>query len=154
MSSDETKDVLKGSTLTVYRLLLSESKPLSIRAVQRKLGLSSPSLASYHLNKLEEVGFIKQTPHGYIVDKVLLGDFVRVRKTFIPKFLFYAIFFIFVLTVDLTIYKPSKITEEYIFHILVSLSATILLIYESIKVWSKEKIRTKTKNKNIPNAQP
>ena len=127
----------------VYRLLLKEGTPLSIRAVQRKLELSSPSLAWYHLNKLEDEGLVRQTPSGYVVDKVLLGNLVRVKKTFIPRFIFYGMFFLFVLVIELTVYKPSKLTEEYVFHILVSLSATLFFIYESIRVWSKEKIRRK-----------
>lgn len=143
MPSDEPEDVLKGLTLTVYRLLLREDEPLSIRAVQRRLGLSSPSLAFYHLNKLGEAGLVKQTPTGYVVDKVLLGDLIRLKRTFIPRFLFYTAFFLFVLVMELTIYKPSQPTGEYIFHVLVSLLATLFFIYESIRVWSKEKIRRK-----------
>lgn len=141
MSSDEQSDVLKDLTLKVYHLLLKEDRPLSIRAVQRKLELSSPSLAFYHLNKLENVGLIRQTPNGYVVDSVLLGDLVRLKRMFIPRFVFYVGFFLFVLIVELTIYKPAQPTPEYVFHVLVSLSATLLFIYESIRIWSREKNR-------------
>lgn len=143
MPSNKSQDVLKGLTLRIYRLLLREDKPLSIRAVQRRLGLSSPSLAFYHLNKLEDVGLVRQTPIGYVVDKVLLGDLIRLKRTFIPRFFFYATFFLFVLVMELTIYKPPQLTGEYVFHVLVSLLATLFFIYESIRTWSKEKIRGK-----------
>lgn len=143
MPSNKSQDVLKGLTLRIYRLLLREDKPLSIRAVQRRLGLSSPSLAFYHLNKLEDVGLVRQTPMGYVVDKVLLGDLIRLKRTFIPRFFFYAAFFLFVLVMELTIYKPPQLTGEYVFHVLVSLLATLFFIYESIRTWSKEKIRGK-----------
>jgi hypothetical protein len=139
MSSDEQSDVLKDLTLKVYHLLLKEGKPLSIRAVQRKLNLSSPSLASYHLNKLEDVGLVRQTPNGYVVDSVLLGDLIRIKSMFIPRFVFYACFFFFVLMVELTIYKPPQPTTEYVFHVLVSLLATLLFIHESIRIWSRER---------------
>ncbi len=138
MSSDEQSDVLKDLTLKVYHLLLKEGKPLSIRAVQRKLNLSSPSLASYHLNKLEDVGLVRQTPNGYVVDSVLLGDLIRIKSMFIPRFVFYACFFS-VLMVELTIYKPPQPTTEYVFHVLVSLLATLLFIHESIRIWSRER---------------
>jgi hypothetical protein len=141
MSSDEQSDVLKDLTLKVYHLLLKEDKPLSIRAVQRKLELSSPSLAFYHLNKLENVGLIRQTPNGYVVDSVLLGDLVRLKRMFIPRFVFYVGFFLFVLIVELTIYKPAQPTAEYVFNVLVTLSAALLFIYESIRIWSREKNR-------------
>lgn len=143
MSLEESKSILRGLTLRVYRLLLMEDEPLSIRRVQRELKLSSPSLAFYHLNKLEDAGLVKQTPSGYLVDKVVLGNLIRFRRTFIPRFLFYASFFLLVLLVELTVYRPSKLTREHIFHILVSLLATLFFIYESIRVWSKEKIRKK-----------
>lgn len=143
MPSNESKDVLKGLTLRVYRLLLREDEPLSIRAVQRRLGLSSPSLAFYHLNKLEDAGLVKQTPRGYVVDKILLGDLIRLKRTFIPRFSFYAAFFLFVLVMELTIYKPSQPTGEHVFHVLVSLLSTLFFIYESVRIWSKEKIRGK-----------
>ena len=139
MSSDEQSNVLKYLTLKVYHLLLREDKPLSNRAVQRKLELSSPSLAFYHLNKLENVGLIRQTPNGYVVDSVLLGDLVRLKRMFIPRFVFYVGFFLFVLIVDLTIYKPAQPTPEYVFHVLVGLSATLLFVYESIRIWSRER---------------
>jgi predicted DNA-binding transcriptional regulator len=141
MPSNESKNVLKDLTLKVYHLLLREDKPLSIRAVQRKLELSSPSLAFYHLNKLENAGLIRQTPRGYVVDSVLLGDLIRLKRMFIPRFVFYVGFFVFVLIVELTIYKPSQPTAEYIFHVLISLLAILFFVYESIRVWYKEKNR-------------
>jgi predicted transcriptional regulator len=141
MMSDTADDVLRGLTTKVYRLLLSEGEPLSIRAVQKKLGLSSPSLAAYHLTKLEDVGLIKQTARGYVADKVLLGDMVRLKSTFVPRFIFYAFFFLSVLVLELTVYKQTKLSGEYIFHVLVSLFATLFFFYETARIWSKERAR-------------
>lgn len=142
--SDNAEDVLKGLTSKVYRLLLKESEPLSIRAVQKKLGLSSPSLSAYHLTKLEDVGLIKQTARGYVADKVVLGDMVRLKSTFVPRFIFYAFFFLSALALELTVYKQTKLSGEYIFHLLVSLFATLFFFYESVRIWVKEKSREKT----------
>jgi hypothetical protein len=140
MPSDESEDSLKGLTLKVYRLLLRENAPISIRAVQRKLDLSSSSLAAYHLSKLEDVGLVRQTPNGYVVEKVILGDLVRLRRLFVPRFFFYAALFLFVLVVELTFYRPTQITGEYVFHLTVTSWATVLFSYESFRTWRKAKL--------------
>jgi predicted transcriptional regulator len=54
---------VRGNTLKVYLYLLRQG-PSELRDVQREVGLSSPSLASYHLGKLSEAGFVKQDEHG------------------------------------------------------------------------------------------
>ncbi len=47
---------LRGNTLRAYWALLSAEKSvLGVRELQRKLGFSSPALASYHLRKLEDL---------------------------------------------------------------------------------------------------
>lgn len=143
MLPDKPEDALKGLTLRVYRVLLKENEPLSIRAVQKKLGLSSSSLAAYHLTKLEDVGLVKQTVRGYVVDKVVLGDLIRLKSTFVPRFVFYAFFFLSVLTVELTVYRQAKLSGEYIFHVLVSLFATLFFFYESARIWAREKSQEK-----------
>ena len=56
MASGEPEEALRGTTLDVYRFLLKRKEPVGAREVQRVLNLSSPSLATYHLSKLEDVG--------------------------------------------------------------------------------------------------
>jgi hypothetical protein len=51
---------IRGITLKVYLYLLKHGSP-ELREVQRGIYLSSASLASYHLGKLSEAGFAKQT---------------------------------------------------------------------------------------------
>ncbi len=72
MVSDETHDNLKGTTLEVYRFLLKSNKPVGARELQRALNLSSPSLAAYHLSKLEETGLAKNENGEFVVSKNLL----------------------------------------------------------------------------------
>ncbi|MEM2081495.1 MAG: winged helix-turn-helix domain-containing protein, partial [Candidatus Bathyarchaeia archaeon] len=91
MSDRESKDILKGTTLEIYRLLLKTNKPLGIREIQRALNLSSPSQAQYHLNKLEEAGLLKREMGNYVINKVLLENCVRISRFLIPRYLFYSI---------------------------------------------------------------
>jgi predicted transcriptional regulator len=54
---------VRGNALKVYLYLLRHG-PSELRDVQRGVGLSSASLASYHLGKLSEVGFVVQDERG------------------------------------------------------------------------------------------
>ncbi|HEX9612477.1 MAG TPA: hypothetical protein VGA05_02565, partial [Candidatus Bathyarchaeia archaeon] len=51
---------LKGLTLRIYWHILSLNKKetIGIRSIQRALGLSSPSVASHHLEKLKTLGLL------------------------------------------------------------------------------------------------
>lgn len=58
--TDESKEVLKGTTLEVYRFLLKSRKPVGTRELQRAMNFSSSSVATYHLSKLEDAGLLKR----------------------------------------------------------------------------------------------
>jgi len=78
---------LKGKTLKVYWYLLKNPDESSLRTIQRGAGLSSPSLATYHLNKLENLGLER------IVKVGVLRFFVGSGRLLIPRFFFYAAFY-------------------------------------------------------------
>jgi hypothetical protein len=48
------------------------------REVQRALNLSTPSLAAYHLAKLEDAGLIKKEKGTYVINKVVLEDYIKI----------------------------------------------------------------------------
>jgi len=132
--------VLVGRTLKVYRYVLKTGKPTGIREVQRALKLSSPTLSSYHLSKLERAGLLRQTNEGYVVDKVILHNFVRLKRLLIPRYLFYSLFFATTTFIELFFFKPSVITREYAFAVLISLIATFSFSYEAVRMWLKNEI--------------
>jgi len=137
LTSDEPASMLKGTTLEVYRFLLKSSKPVGAREVQRALNLSSPSLAVYHLSKLEDVGLLKREDGGYAVNKVVLEDGVKIRRFLIPRFLFYAIFSVLLLVTEVTFLRPSVVTGEYFFTTTGTFICALAFCYETAKVWSK-----------------
>jgi len=49
-----------------------------------------PSLAAYHLSKLEEAGLLKQERGEYSMDKIFLESVVKIRHFLIPRYLFYS----------------------------------------------------------------
>jgi DNA-binding transcriptional ArsR family regulator len=134
----EPKDVLRGLTLKVYRFILKNDKPVGIREVQRALNLSSPTLALYHMNKLEEAGLIKKELDGYVADRIILENLVRFRRILIPRNFFYMIFLITSLVMLAVLLRPPTLTREYVFSLAVITIAAATSVYETIRTFSKE----------------
>ena len=137
LTSDEPESMLKGTTLEVYRFLLKSNKPVGAREVQRALGLSTPSLAVYHLSKLEDIGLLKREDGGYVIDKVVLQDSIKISRFLIPRFLFYAIFSVLLVITELTVLRPPVITGEYFFATIGTVICALAFCYETAKAWGK-----------------
>ena len=135
LATDESKDVLKGKTLDVYRFLLKSNKPVGTRELQRALNMSSSSVAVYHLTKLEEAGLLKRELGGYTVNKFLLENSIKISRFLIPRYFFYAIFAIAVLSLELTILKPDFLYREYLFSLVATAILAFFLCYETTKTW-------------------
>src|SRR5208283_1674349 len=137
LSSDDSKEVLRGTTLEVYRFLLKSNKPVGTRELQRALNLSSPSVANYHLSKLEEAGLLKRQDGGYTVDRFLLENSIKISRFLIPRFLFYAIFAFAILLIELTLLRPNVLTREYVFFVAATAIFTLAFCYETIKTYQR-----------------
>ena len=134
----EQRDVLRGLALKVYRFILKNDKPVGIREVQRGLNLSSPTLALYHMNKLEEAGLIKKEANGYVADRIVLENVIRLRRILIPRNFFYMIFLITSLVMLAVFLRPPTLSREYIFSLAVISVAAATSVYETMKVFSRE----------------
>ena len=131
----DLSEVLKGRTLKVYYLLLNTGQPWTGREIYRKLGFSSPSLAFYHLDKLKKLGLVDVNEDDLFIAAKrvragVLTYFIDIGNRLIPRFLFYAIFFISLLIssfffLQLT-FHPSDITL-----VLVLLIATTIFLFET-----------------------
>ena len=132
---DESKDVLRGTTLEVYRFLLKSSKPVGVRELQRALDLSSSSVATYHLSKLEDAGLLKRQDGGFSVDKFLLENSIKINRFLIPRYFFYSVFAITVLLVELTILRPTIFYREYVFSLVATVILIFFFLYETAKTW-------------------
>jgi len=134
----EQRDVLRGLTLKVYKYILQNDRPVGIREVQRGLNLSSPTLALYHMNKLEEAGLIKKEAAGYVADRIILQNLIRLRRVLIPRNFFYMIFLITSLVMLIVFLRPPTLSREYIFSLAVISVAAATSVYETMKVFSQE----------------
>src|SRR3990172_4612094 len=91
---------LKGLTLRVYWHILGSHKKdsIGVRAVQRALGLSSPSVSLHHLEKLRLLGLLEKdfTGEYRLVNEVEGGGFSNFFCLFflvLSRFLFYSTMF-------------------------------------------------------------
>jgi len=125
-------DVLEGKTLKVYRYLFKVGEPQGIRDVQRGLNLSSPSVAEYHIKKLLRAGLIQDAGSGYVVDKTMLGNMIRVRRTLIPYYVGYTVFFGAALFI-LVVFFRNNLFDLFWFSLAVVSVALIASVLESIR---------------------
>jgi len=130
---------LKGNTLRVYMFALRRRK-VGVREVQRGLGMSNPSLAQYHLNKLVEMGLLKENNGEYEVSNEVrvdvMKDFLLLGSLLVPRFVFYAAFFS-VFTAYFLYLSFELIRVQTLFFAPTSLVliATLIFWYEAINAW-------------------
>ena len=141
MASDEEiiESELKGKTLLVYTHMLKQpNDPVGVREVQRELGFSSPSVSSYHLNKLQELGLVENEYGDYkLVKDIKVGvlkQFITLGGVILPRYLFYAVLMTTMLVTYLiqTPYFPSS---QYITTLMMGIVPSVILWYETIKIW-------------------
>jgi len=146
LSDEEFKKAeaeLHGTTLRIYWHLFKSNRPVGVREMQRAVGLSSPSTALHHLEKLRELGLVKKDEYGQynIVEQVKVGTlrlFFRFGKLVLPRYLFYAVFF----TTALVFYVVESFRSfsfPNMMAIIFGLSAGLISWYEAIRIW-KEKL--------------
>jgi len=134
------QDVLRGLTLKVYKFILKNASPSGIREIQRALNLSSPTLALYHVNKLEEAGLIKKNGTGYVADRIVLENCVRLKRTLVPRFFFYTIFLSVSLVILTVFLRPTTLTREYVFSVAAISVGTIASAFETIRAHSSKSL--------------
>lgn len=116
---------LRGKTLRVYWYLLEHGgeSGVGVREVQRALGFSSPRLAAYHLEKLEDLGLVENRYGDYFLVREakvgVLKHFIRFGKFLIPRYLFYATMFTTFLTY--IVVEFEEVTTYSVFALILSI---------------------------------
>jgi hypothetical protein len=135
----QTTREIKGNTLKVYLYLLKHG-PSELKDIQRGVGLSSPSLASYHLGKLLDSGFVAQNEYGVYsavretTDKVLEG-YARIGSAIVPQFFFFAL--LFTILIAFFSYATLFMSGYTPYLVAVSVAMVIVFWYETIRIWRK-----------------
>nr|WP_149528847.1 ArsR family transcriptional regulator [Sulfuracidifex tepidarius] len=125
---------LSGTTLKIYNYMIKQKKPVKLTKIQKDLNMSSKSLVHYHLKKLIEEGLVKEVDDGYIVSKVVLEDYIRIRSMVLPNSIFLASFFIssLVLFVIISLFYSGNDTSS-IFAGLVIATASAYFVRDVVR---------------------
>jgi hypothetical protein len=132
----ELERKLQGRTLRVYLYLQRKKVPSGIREVQRDLGLSSPSVADYQIEKLVEMGLASRDEYGrvYVTRHVrvkALQSYVSLGQFMVPRLAFYATIFTAITAFYLTVSAGSA----NIYGVAIPAAAAGLFWFEAIKMW-------------------
>jgi predicted DNA-binding transcriptional regulator len=136
---DRGKDgdyLLKGTTLRVYRWMYRQGRPVGIHEVQRALALSSPSVAEYHIRKLVQAELVRERINGYLVDRVVFENLLRIRRMVIPLQATYVAFFGAMLVLLFALFRPSPSSNStglFVFALVLNLAAVSVFSYETYK---------------------
>jgi len=138
---------LKGNTLLVYLYLVRNPTPAGPREIQKKLNFSSPALATYHLEKLEELGLVRKDQNGYVLTKEIkigaLSQVVKFGSLILPRYIFYTVFFSTMLICYLTFSWLTNTLDINIhsgFAILLGLTIVSVMTYECIRIWRQRPV--------------
>jgi hypothetical protein len=95
----------EGTTLNVYSYVVKKGKPVGPREVMRGVNLSSPSVAYWHLQKLENAGLLQKNGAGeYIVkEKTSISGHIWIGRNLVPRLVCYSLFFLGILIIETTI---------------------------------------------------
>ena len=84
------------------------------------------------MRKLIEMGLVREDKGGYVVDKVIFDNVIRIRKTAIPLQVAYVAFFVSSLIVMLTLFRPTTFTSIYVFATVVIIIGVIIATRETL----------------------
>jgi hypothetical protein len=128
-----TDTALRGTTYKVYRYIVRQNRPVGISDVQKGLGLSSPSVSEYHIRKLQHLGLIREEQGGYVIERMVLENIVRIGRMSFPVQTGYVAFFGVALLIMLAFLRPATITSSYEFAVVVIVAALAVSIWETRK---------------------
>ena len=132
---------LKGVTLRVYWHILGvdNRENIGVRQIQRGLGLSSPSVALHHLEKLRTFGLLEKGVTGdyRLVGQVKVGvlkNFVGLLGILVPRYLFYSTMFTMMLVLYPVLYPPN-FSAHNVMAFIFGGAAVGVSWTETIRVW-------------------
>jgi|SRR5579875_610295 len=133
---------LKGNTLRVYTYIF-KVKQSGVREVQRTLGLSSVSLAQYHLDKLVSMGLARkeEVTGTYTLVKEIkvetLEAFLKVGSYIFPRFLLYTIIITTIFGYFLFATRPTALIGGTLWAVVIGSISLTAMWYETIRAWKK-----------------
>ena len=133
--ADSSKEKLEGTSLAVYTYVVKAGRPVGTRDVVRNVGLSSPSVAFRHLQKLEALGLVSKNEAGeYVLKvKVRVRGYFWVGRRLLPRMLVYSFFFMAALAVEVAVLAIHFSAEDYEFKVffffLTLITAVVMVLF-------------------------
>ncbi|MCL5876943.1 MAG: hypothetical protein M1540_03925 [Candidatus Bathyarchaeota archaeon] len=144
---------LEGTTLNVYSYVVKEGKSVGPREVMRATNLTSPSVAHWHLQKLEGLGLLTKTEYGeYTVkEKVNVSGHLWVGRKLVPRLIFHSFFFMGILIIELGLLAYPLIIQGqapsiYLYY-LISPTAIATVLFLAEGMWLTKKIHAENRKK-------
>jgi hypothetical protein len=155
-------ETLEGKTLNVYSYVVKEGKPVGPREVMRGVNLSSPSVAYWHLQKLESCGLIEKNVYGeYIVkEKVNISGHIWVGRNLVPRLMCYSLFFLGIVGTEAAILAVQVFLQgtlpsmDLIYLVLTNSVAMALFLAEGLVLRRKNKPENGSKQEKKPDTNP
>lgn len=138
---------LEGLTEDVYLYAVRKGKPVGPRDVMKGVGLSSPSVAYRHLQKLEDLGNLQKNEYGeYTVKrKAHIKGQAWVGNRLLPKMWLYAWVFLAILIVEIIIlilHYSVETNEFKVFFLILTLITGLALAVFAVEGLLQSKRKT------------
>jgi DNA-binding transcriptional ArsR family regulator len=148
--TNTNNEELEGTTLNVYAYLVKEGNPVGPREVMRAANLSSPSVAYWHLQKLEALGLLDKNKYGeYVVkEKIGVSGHLWIGRNLVPRLICYSFFFMGILGVEIGLIAiPFFLNRQapalYLFYLITPTTiATVLFLGEGLILRRKTRPET------------
>ncbi len=152
--SNLNDDKLRDRTLKVYLFIVKEKKPVGPRDVMRGVGLSSPSVAYRHLQKLETMGLIIKNENGHYIEKekTSIKGYIWVGRRLIPNPLVYSLIFLSILISEYIVLmihfsvETNQFKTFFLLLTLITIVALVLFLIEGLRMLSKTRITPSEKD--------
>jgi intracellular septation protein A len=117
--SNASNGVLEGTTLSVYRYVAKEGKPIGPRDVMRGVHLNSPSVAYRHLQKLEDSGLLMKNEYGeyFLKKKTKVDGYHWIGRNLLPNVMFGFYLFSGLLIAEIAVLALHFPVETYEFKV-------------------------------------
>ena len=83
---------------------------------------------------------MKQTAEGYAVEKLVLENYIKLRRVLIPKYMLLSLFFAVALIIDIAVFRPPQLTRDFVFATLIIAIAAASYAYLAFITVSKSKL--------------
>jgi hypothetical protein len=147
---------LEGTTLRVYAYVIKENKSVGPREVMRGANLSSPSVAYWHLQKLEALGLLQKDEYGEYVakEKANISGHLWIGRNIVPRLMFYSLFFMGIVAIEFIIIGIQFFVYEQlpgislIYLLATNIIATLLFLGEGLLLRRKNRTDNSKRNSN------